>query len=369
MQIKFSFLFFFFALPLVLADLRVGFYQSTCPQAESIVLQVIGNRFKSDKSITGALLRLQFHDCFVKGCDASILIDPKPTDQTQREKQAGPNQTVRGYELIDAIKTAIEAVCPSMVSCADIIALATRDAVALAGGPRYTVPTGRRDGLVSDIANVNLPGPQSTVPQAFQIFRSKGFTVPEMVTLLGAHTVGVAHCSFFQERVSNGAFDPNMDPSLAANLSRICSSSNSDPAVFLDQSTGSTFDNEYYKQLMMRRGILQIDQQLAIDGSSAGIVSGFARNGLGFTQSFASAMVKLITFDVLVGNAGEVRTNCRAFNTPKTTANPTVNSPNQSTNSTVNPPQTATNPTSNTPQTATNPKPAEKKRPPFFFIF
>ncbi|KAF2288146.1 hypothetical protein GH714_004656 [Hevea brasiliensis] len=253
------------------------------------------------------------------GCDASILIDS--TKQKQSEKDAGPNQTVRGYELIDEIKKALEAACPSMVSCADIITLATRDAVALAGGPNYTVPTGRRDGLVSNIEDVNLPGPTVTVSEAFQVFRAKGLTVADMVTLLGAHTVGVAHCSFFEDRVSNfqgtGSPDPTMDRNLAANLSKICASPNTDPTVFLDQSTGFAFDNEYYKQLLLKRGIMQIDQELATDRSSVGIVSSFARKGIAFKQSFANAMVKLGSTQVLVGNVGEVRINCRVFNTQK----------------------------------------------------
>lgn len=55
-----------FVLPLALADLRVGFYSSTCPQAESIVRQVVQKRFGTERSITAALLRMHFHDCFVR---------------------------------------------------------------------------------------------------------------------------------------------------------------------------------------------------------------------------------------------------------------------------------------------------------------
>jgi peroxidase len=66
MQMKVKFLVFFFALPLVLADLQVGFYKSTCPQAESIVQQVVQAEFCRDRSITAALLRMHFHDCFVR---------------------------------------------------------------------------------------------------------------------------------------------------------------------------------------------------------------------------------------------------------------------------------------------------------------
>ncbi|KDP39635.1 hypothetical protein JCGZ_02655 [Jatropha curcas] len=320
MTIEIPFLLFLLALPLVLADLRLGFYQSTCPQAESIVLKVVQNRFKTDRSITGGLLRMHFHDCFVRGCDASILIDS--TNQRQSEKDAGPNETVRGYELIDEIKQSLEIACPKTVSCADIITLATRDAVVLAGGPNYTVPTGRRDGLASNIEDVNLPGPTVTVSEAFQVFRAKGLSFGDMVTLLGAHTVGFAHCSFFTDRLATfqggAAPDPTMDSSLASNLSKICGSDpNRDPTVSLDQSTGFTFDNEYYKQLLLKKGILQIDQELAIDRSSARTVLSFARNGNAFKKLFGNAMVKLGRTEVLVGNDGEVRTNCRVFNAQK----------------------------------------------------
>ncbi|XP_021888757.1 peroxidase 57 [Carica papaya] len=300
-------------------ELKVGFYDATCPKAESIVNQIVQKRFTSDPSIVPALLRMHFHDCFVRGCDASILIDS--TKEKQSEKDAGPNQTVRGFELIDEAKAALEARCPSIVSCADIITLATRDAVVLAGGPKYTIPTGRRDGLTSDINEVNLPGPQFSVSQALQSFTDKKLNLNEMVTLLGAHTVGVSHCSFFQDRLSNfqgtGQPNPSMDPTLAAKLSKTCSSDTSsgrDPTVFLDQNTSSIFDNQFYKQIVLKKGILQIDQELAMDQSTRNIVLSFASNDVRFKQSFANAMVKMGTIDVLVGNAGEIRQNCRVFN-------------------------------------------------------
>jgi len=66
----------------------------------------------------------------LQGCDASILLDDTPT--FTGEKNAGPNaNSVRGYEVIDAIKAQVEAACNATVSCADILALAARDAVNL----------------------------------------------------------------------------------------------------------------------------------------------------------------------------------------------------------------------------------------------
>lgn len=68
--------------------------------------------------------------CFLKGCDASILLDD--TSTFTGEKNAGPNaNSVRGYEIIDAIKTQLEASCNATVSCADILSLAARDGVNL----------------------------------------------------------------------------------------------------------------------------------------------------------------------------------------------------------------------------------------------
>ena len=62
-----------------------------------------------------------------QGCDASILLDTVGTNQS--EKDARPNQTLGGFEAIDDIKAQVEKACPGIVSCADILALAARDAV------------------------------------------------------------------------------------------------------------------------------------------------------------------------------------------------------------------------------------------------
>jgi peroxidase len=64
-----------------------------------------------------------------QGTDASILLDSKPGHEA--EKAALPNLTIRGFDLIDEIKSALEKECPGIVSCADILVLATRDSVAL----------------------------------------------------------------------------------------------------------------------------------------------------------------------------------------------------------------------------------------------
>ncbi|TYH18751.1 hypothetical protein E1A91_A05G293800v1 [Gossypium mustelinum] len=138
----------FFAIGVVQGQLRVGFYSNTCPDAESIVSSVVRNATQFISNIPPVLFRLHFHDCFVEGCDGSILIENGP----KAERHAFGHQGVGGFEVKEQAKAQLEATCPGVVSCTDIVALAARDAIALANGPSYEVPTGRRDGRVSDVS-------------------------------------------------------------------------------------------------------------------------------------------------------------------------------------------------------------------------
>lgn len=54
------------------------------------------------------------------------------TSSFKGEKTAfANNNSVRGYDVIDDIKFAIEKVCPGVISCADIVAIAARDSTVL----------------------------------------------------------------------------------------------------------------------------------------------------------------------------------------------------------------------------------------------
>lgn len=108
----------------------------------------------------------------LQGCDASILIDS--TKNKTSEKAAGPNLTVRGFEIIDEAKASLEKQCPSTVSCADIITVATRDAVSLAGGPNFSSP--QEEEMVSSPApkKSTYQDPPSPSPKPCNLSQPKG---------------------------------------------------------------------------------------------------------------------------------------------------------------------------------------------------
>eukprot|EP01018_Ginkgo_biloba_P003017 Gb_18537 [translate_table: standard] len=304
----------------------VHFYKinGSCPTVEIYVRKVVQDWYFKDPSITAALLRLQYTDCFIGGCDASILLDSYKGRQS--EKMAPQNAGLSGFTLIDNIKTVLEDKCPGIVSCADIIALATRDAVALSGGPAYPVPTGRRDGFISSKKKVNLPAPNITARNAVALFKSKGLEASDLVTLLGAHNYGSAHCRYFSDRLYNfkgtGKADPKMDQSFLNSLKKSCPLGGPavdvlpDPEVFMNPVSGKeyVFDNSYYNQTLKRRALLQIDQDLAYNKGTKDIVKDNAADINMYKFSFADSMAKMGDIGVLTGKKGEIRQNCRLIN-------------------------------------------------------
>ncbi|GJN33245.1 hypothetical protein PR202_gb21823 [Eleusine coracana subsp. coracana] len=310
--------------------LKYGYYSRSCPPAEYIVRAVVGNAVRQNPGIGAGLIRMAFHDCFVQarnlssvllfGCDGSVLLDPTPANP-RPEKLGPPNfPSLRGFEVIDMAKAAVEKACPGKVSCADIVQFAGRDASFFLSRGRvsYALPGGRLDGRVS-LENETLaflPPPSFNLTQLIGSFKAKGLSVDDMVVLSGAHSVGRSHCSSFSDRIGT-APPSNMDPRLAAALRRRCPANptfSNDPTVVQDAASPNVLDNQYYRNVLGRRVLFTSDAALLTSRRTAAMVRDNARRSGRWERKFARAMVKMAAVEIKTRANGEVRRNCRLVN-------------------------------------------------------
>ncbi|PIN00760.1 Peroxidase [Handroanthus impetiginosus] len=298
------------------AQLSTNHYKKTCPNVFKVVKSVVKSTVGKEKRMGASLLRLHFHDCFVQGCDGSILLDD--TSSFKGEKTAGPNNnSVRGYDVIDAIKSKVESVCPGIVSCADIVAIAARDSVVLLGGPSWEVKVGRRDSRTASLSAANsgqIPSPTSTLNTLINRFRAKGLSTKDMVVLSGTHTIGQARCTTFRSRIYS---QTNIDPSFArirqGNCPRTNGSGDNNLAP-LDLRTPTFFDNAYFKNLIEQKGLLNSDQVLYNGGSTDSLVKLYSKNPKAFDHDVVAAMIRMGDISPLTRSNGEIRKNCRRIN-------------------------------------------------------
>ncbi|KAJ8424582.1 hypothetical protein Cgig2_002594 [Carnegiea gigantea] len=234
------------------AQLTPNFYSYSCPQLFCTVRSVVESAIMKEARMGASLLRLFFHDCFVNGCDASILLDD--TSTFTGEKNAIPNKnSLRGFEVIDQIKTAVEKVCPGTISCADILAITARDSI------------------VTDQHGLARIYNESNIDASF--VQTRRSTCPN---------------------TSNGSGDTNLAP--------------------LDVKTPTLFDNSYYNNLINKKGLLHSDQQLFSGGSTDSLVQAYNSNPSKFNSDFVAAMIKMGDIKPLTGSNGEIRKNCRKIN-------------------------------------------------------
>lgn len=307
---------------LVQAALDPNFYSKTCPNVVQIVATVVNKHLKQDITMGAPIVRMFFHDCFVRGCDASVmLVSPNKT----AERDSVPNLTLAQFDVIDEMKSNLEKACPGVVSCADILALAARDAVLQTGGPTWTVELGRRDGLRSrDIdASSHLPSSQSNAQTLINSFSSNGLSIRDLVSLSGAHTFGRSHCSSVSRRLygfrNNGGIDPTLNKTYAMALMKQCSLPiNPNAKVPLDPSTSDTFDNTYFQDLLQNEGIFSSDSALVIDARTKVFVTEYANDEDSFRDQFGDAMIRMGRIGILTGQQGEIRKRCGYVNSNST---------------------------------------------------
>ncbi|KAL0398946.1 UNVERIFIED_CONTAM: Peroxidase 7 [Sesamum radiatum] len=259
------------------AFLSTTYYLKSCPNLESIIQQKVNAWVQKDSTLAASIIRLHFHDCAVRGCDASILLNHPGS-----ERSAEASRTLRGFTVIDDIKAEVERQCPKTVSCADILTAAARDATLLVGGPFWEVPFGRKDGKISIAKEANtVPQGHENVTSLLNFFDKMGLTFVDLVVLSGAHHRQILSSNY----------------------------------VNLDVTTPKTFDVAYYTNLAKKLGLLSTDQLLYSDSRTGSLVNLMASQPDFFIGQFAVSMVKLGNTNVLTGkNQGEVRQNCNYVN-------------------------------------------------------
>ncbi|XP_010484840.1 PREDICTED: peroxidase 2-like isoform X2 [Camelina sativa] len=256
---------------------------------------------------------MHFHDCFVRGCDGSILLKSPNNDA---ERNAVPNLSLRGYEVVDAAKSALEKKCPGVVSCTDVLSLVARDAVVVINGPWWPVPLGRRDGRISRLADANsLPSPFAGIAALKQNFFAKGLNTKDLVVLSGGHTIGISNCGLINSRIYNftgrGDFDPAMNPSYVRTLKKRCKPTDFRSAVEMDPGSVKKFDSHYFNIVAQKKGLFTSDSTLLDDPETKSYIeTQVSTGGSSFAKDFSDSMLKLGFVEILTGNQGEIRRRC-----------------------------------------------------------
>lgn len=84
--------------------------------------------------------------------------------------------------------------------------------------------------------------------------------------------------------------------------------------VAFDPASSRKFDNSFYKTLLNNGGLLQSDQALMGDNTTASMVMDYIKYPYWFSRDFGASMVKMSNLGVLTEQKGEIRKNCRAVN-------------------------------------------------------
>lgn len=144
------------------------------------------------------------------------------------------------------------------------------------------------------------------------MFAAKGLNARDLTVLSGAHTIGQGQCQFFRNRIYN---ETNIDTNFATTRKANCPASGGDTNLApLENLTPNRFDNNYYRDLVARRGLFHSDQVLFNNGSQDALVRTYSTNSVAFFRDFAAAMVKMSNISPLTGTNGEIRKNCRVVN-------------------------------------------------------
>ncbi|KAH0969414.1 hypothetical protein GBA52_028726 [Prunus armeniaca] len=255
--LQLTFLLFVLDLANAQGGLNVGFYAKSCPKAEDIVKKVIFQTISTTPSLAGPLLRMHFHDCFVRLNGAHWNVETGRRD-------------------------------------------------------------GRVSNITEAFRNLLPPTANITILKAG--FARKGLSAKDLVVLSGGHTIGTSHCTAFSNRLYNftgkGDTDPTLDPNYIARLKLKCKPNDQKTLVEMDPGSFKTFDQTYFTLVSKRRGLFQSDAALLDDSETKAYVQSHAAavGKSGFFKDFGVSMVNMGRIGVLTGNAGEIRKVCSKIN-------------------------------------------------------
>ncbi|CAH9081427.1 unnamed protein product [Cuscuta epithymum] len=280
------------------------------------VKEVVDAAITAESRMGASLIRLFFHDCFVDGCDAGLLLNDTATF-TGEQTAGGNANSVRGFEVIERAKQNAKTKCPDTpVSCADILSIAARDSFRKFTGKTYAVTLGRKDARTANLtgANTQLVGPSEDLASQLRKFADKGFTPTEMVALLGSHTIGFVRCPI-------ACVSGFINPARTSTFQCGCQTTvNASGLVGLDP-TPAKFDQRYYSDVARGQGLLFSDNELLKGNTTAAAVRRYRDAMDAFLADFAAAMVKMSNLPPSKGVKLEVRDVCSRVNP---TSNPAL---------------------------------------------
>lgn len=272
-----------------------------------------------------------------------MLLDDTPNMLGEKLALSNIN-SLRSFEVIDKVKEALEKSCPETVSCADIIIMASRDAVALvnpydsnllyiymfhllytnlfcckqSGGPSWEVKLGRKDSLTASQEDSNkiMPSPRSNASFLVDLFQQFHLSMKDLVALSGSHSIGQGRCFSIMFRLYNqsgtGRPDPAIEPNYRKKLNKLCPPKVDQNVTGDLDATPEIFDNQYFKDLVAGRGFLNSDETLFTYPQTRKFVQLYRKDQTRFFKDFAKGMIKM--GDLQSGRPGEIRRNCRVVN-------------------------------------------------------
>ncbi|RLN25358.1 peroxidase 2 [Panicum miliaceum] len=329
-----------------LAQLQVGFYNTTCPNAEALVRQAVTAAFANNSGVAPGLIRLHFHDCFVRVRSKDLKIKMhiqvvvgraymyytglrriRPPDREPRRRPHGARGAAqvpqpprrRGDRRREGRRGAQLPAHRVLRRHPRLRGPRQREPhrqhlLLGPGGPprrarvqrvgRPPVPPGAQQHGAGPHRGLRPQGPQH---------RGHGGAVrvphhrPLPLRRAGAFLFRN------RERLANGT----ISPAYQALLEALCPPNTSPLTLITTEihlSTPTVLDNNYYKLLPLNLGLHFSDDQLIRNATLAPFANAFAANETLWKEKFAAAMIKMGNIETKTGTQGEIRLNCSVVN-------------------------------------------------------